>query len=335
MIASHSGRWAPTGDRDAPAPAAPAAPTATPGARLRALLAAPELCHLMGAYDALSARIAAAEGFPALWASGLCMSTALGVRDNDEACWSQLLAVVETMVDAVEVPVLVDGDTGHGNFNTARRFTRKVERMGAAGVSLEDKLFPKMNSFVGERHPLAPVGEFCGKIMACKEAQRDPGFVVVARVEALIAGRSLSEALDRAHAYCEAGGDAIFIHSRKPSIDEVAAFARAWGNGAPLIVSPTTYYRTPASQLARLGIGAVICANQSMRAAVAAMRDACRHILESGDAAALETRIASLDDVFALMGYDELAKDEERYSEAALLSSPSRARQPEEEEDSR
>jgi phosphoenolpyruvate phosphomutase len=286
--------------------------TTSPGSRLRAALTDSLPCQIMGAFDGLSARIAADTGFGALWASGLCMSTTLGVRDSDEASWTELLNVVASIVGAADLPVLVDGDTGYGNFNTARRFVARAERFGVAGVCLEDKTFPKMNSFVGDAHQLAPVGEFCGKIEACKEVLRDPCFMIVARVEALIAGAGIDEALSRADAYCKAGADAIFIHSKQPTISEIAEFAESWGARLPLIICPTTYYATPATEFERLGIGGVIWANQSMRAAVSAIKRICETILAKG-AAAAEPQIASLDDVFALMRYSELATAESRF----------------------
>ncbi|MBN6051138.1 phosphoenolpyruvate mutase, partial [Nonomuraea sp. RK-328] len=288
-------------------------PASSPGAQLRALLALPEPTLVMGAHDGLSARIAAEAGFPALWASGLCMSTALGVRDSDEASWTELLGLVARVVEAAGLPVLVDGDTGYGNFNTARRFATQAERIGAAGVCLEDKVFPKMNSFVGDGHVLAPVDEFCGKIAACRDALRDPDFVIVARTEALIAGAGLHEALHRAEAYCAAGADAIFIHSRKPTVAEIAEFARAWDGRLPLLIAPTTYHATPLEEFARLGLSGVIWANQSMRAAVAAMKHACESLFEEGPVS-LEPTIASLDEVFSLMRYQDLADDEKRYA---------------------
>jgi phosphoenolpyruvate phosphomutase len=120
----------------------------------------------MEAHSGLSSKIVQEAGFEGIWASGLSISAALGVRDNNEASWTQILEVLEFMVDAVDIPILVDGDTGHGNFNNVRRFIRKLGERGIAGVCIEDKLFPKMNSFVGENQPLADIDEFCGRIKA-------------------------------------------------------------------------------------------------------------------------------------------------------------------------
>jgi phosphoenolpyruvate phosphomutase len=282
-----------------------------PGTRLRTMFRRPEPLAIMGAYDGVSALIAESEGFEALWASGLAVSTALGVRDSEEASWTQRLAAVESMCEAVSIPILVDGDAGHGNFNSARRFARKAERIGAAGVCIEDKVLPKMNSFVGDRHPLADITEFCGKLSACKEAQSHPAFCLVARAEGLIAGRSVQATLERAYAYGRAGADAIFIHSREATSHEIEAFARQWDGSLPLIVSPTTYESTPMETFRRSGISGVIWANQSMRASVAAMRRVCREMLATGRAERVE--LAGLGEIFELMRYEDLERDQRRF----------------------
>ncbi len=284
-----------------------------PGARFRSMLRdSDSLVYLMEAHDGLSARIAEVEGFQAIWASGLSMSTALGVRDSDEASWSQLLGVVENMVESTTVPIIVDGDTGYGNFNTARRFVAKAERVGVAGVCLEDKVFPKMNSFVGDSHTLAEVRDFTAKIKACADARQDPDFVLIARVEALIAGRGMEEALRRATAYHEAGADAIFIHSRRSDAEEILRFSAEWAGRLPLVIAPTTYASTPSSEFHRAGISAVIWANHSMRAAVAAMRRVCREIFNKESVHDTDSELASLAEVFELMDYQEIEETERR-----------------------
>ncbi|MDA0705025.1 MAG: isocitrate lyase/phosphoenolpyruvate mutase family protein, partial [Proteobacteria bacterium] len=163
-------------------------PVAGKAARLGAMLASPDLRFLMEAHNGLSAKIVEEAGFQGIWASGLSISAALGVRDNNEASWTQVLEVIEFMADATTIPILLDGDTGYGNFNNFRRLVRKLCQRGVAGVCIEDKQFPKTNSFLGENQPLADIDEFCGKIKAGKDSQTDPDFNVVARIEALIAG---------------------------------------------------------------------------------------------------------------------------------------------------
>ncbi|WP_426426353.1 phosphoenolpyruvate mutase [Bradyrhizobium genosp. A] len=266
----------------------------------------------MEAHDALSGAIASRAGFKGLWASGLSIASSLGYRDANEASWSQLVDVVERIVDSTELPVLVDGDGGFGNFNNARLLARKLRQRGAAGIALEDSCFPKINSFVGDRHPLADIDEFSGRLRAVKDTVADD-LVLVARIEALIAGYEMDEAIMRASAYAAAGADAILIHSRKSTAEEILSFASAWQHRLPLVIVPTKYYRTPASAYRDAGISTVIWANHSMRAAIAAMRRVCGRILAEESAAGIEPDVATLDDVFELLRYDELARAESRY----------------------
>ena len=287
--------------------------SASRGRRLHALLRAPELNFLMEAHDALSAAIVQRAGFEGLWASGLSIASSLGFRDANEASWTQVVDVVEHMADATAVPILVDGDSGFGNFNNARLAALKLFQRGAAGICIEDKGFPKMNSFVGDRHPLADIAEFSGRLRAVKDTVPADDFVLVARIEALIAGHGHDEAIERAHAYRAAGADAILIHSRRSTADEILAFAREWDNRLPVIIVPTKYYRTPAQVYRDAGISVAIWANHAMRASVVAMSEVCRKIREDQGIAAVESEVATLDEVFGLMRYSELALAEQRY----------------------
>ena len=213
----------------------------------RRLLDEPGTVFICEAHNALSARIVEEAGFPAIWASGLTIAAQAGLRDHNEASWTQVLDHLEFMADAVTVPILVDGDTGHGNFNNFRRLVRKLEQRGIAAVCIEDKCFPKTNSFLrGTRQPLAPIDEFAGKLRAGKDAQRDPNFTIIARIEAFIAGWGLDEALRRAEAYHAAGADAVLIHSARATPNEVLAFARRRGViAARSSSSRRAYYATP------------------------------------------------------------------------------------------
>jgi phosphoenolpyruvate phosphomutase len=282
-------------------------------AKLRHFLDSRELHFLMEAHDALSAAVVEQSGFEGLWASGLSIASSMGFRDANEASWTQVVEAVERMADATSIPILVDGDSGFGNFNNARLAALKLYQRGAAGICLEDKGFPKMNSFVGDRHPLADIAEFSGRLRAVKDTVPSSDFVLVARIEALIAGHGQDEALQRAHAYKEAGADAILIHSRKSTADEILAFVLAWGNQLPVIVVPTKYYRTPVDVYREAGISIAIWANHAMRASVVAMREVCRRIRTEQGIATVESQVATLEEVFGLMRYAELASAEERY----------------------
>jgi phosphoenolpyruvate phosphomutase len=286
--------------------------------RLRELVTRPETAFLMEAHNGLSARVVEEAGFEGIWASGLTVSASFGVRDNNELSWTQVTDHVAFMVEATSIPVLLDGDTGYGNFNNMRRLVRKLEQLGVAGVTIEDKLFPKTNSFLrSERQPLADMDEFCGKLKAGKDSQQDPDFVLVARVEALIAGWGLAEALRRAEAYHAAGADAILIHSRESSPGEIFSFLHAWGGRAPVVLVPTKYWRTPTAEFRARGVAVVIWANHLLRAAVTAMQATARRIREDESLLEVEPHVAPLHEVFRLQGDDELQEAEKRYLPAA------------------
>lgn len=268
----------------------------------------------MEAHNGLSARIVEEAGFRGIWASGLSISASVGVRDSNEASWTQVLEVVEFMSDATGIPILLDGDTGFGNFNNVRRLVKKLEQRGVAAVCIEDKLFPKTNSFINsEQQPLADIGEFSGKIKAVKDAQTDPDFCLVARLEAFIAGWGLDEMLHRAEAYHDAGVDALLIHSRKSTPDQVLAFAKAWGNRCPLVIVPTMYYSTPVEVFEQAGISMAIWANHNIRAAITAMQETSRTIFKERSLRNVEDHIATVKEVFRLQDADELLEAEERY----------------------
>jgi len=295
--------------------------TESRSARLRRMLVSSELEFLMEAHNGLSARIVREAGFKGIWASGLAISAQFGVRDNNEASWTQVVDVLEFMADASDLPILLDGDTGYGNFNNVRRLVKKLEQRGIAGVCIEDKQFPKTNSFIdGERQPLAEIDEFCGKIKAGKDSQSDPDFSIVARVEALIAGWGMDEALRRAHAYADAGADAILIHSKLSRPDEILAFTREWGNRAPLVIVPTKYYSTPTDVFRQAGISTVIWANHLIRAAASSMQAVAREIHDSETLVNVEDRVASVNEIFRLQDAAEYSAAERIY-----LSSSSRA----------
>jgi phosphoenolpyruvate phosphomutase len=282
--------------------------------RFRELLDSPQLEFLLEVHNGLSARVAEEAGFPGVWASGLCLAAQYGVRDNNEASWTQVLEMLEFIADATTVPILLDGDTGYGNFNNVRRLVRKLESRGVAAMCIEDKLFPKTNSFIrGEAQPLAEISEFAGKIRAAKDTQSDPDFCVVARIEALIAGWGLAEALKRAEAYHLAGADAILVHSKLSVPDEILAFLREWQDTCPVVIVPTMYYATPARVFEEAGVSVVIWANHLLRASIAAMQQAARRIHETRSVAPLEAEIVPVKEVFRLQDAAELERAEQRY----------------------
>jgi phosphoenolpyruvate phosphomutase len=286
----------------------------TKAAEFRALLTSSELEFICEAHNGLSAKIVEEAGFKGIWASGLSISAQLGVRDNNEASWTQVLDVIEFMADASRLPIMLDGDTGYGNFNNVQRLVKKLEQRGIAAVCLEDKLFPKTNSFIGgNRQPLADIDEFCGKIKAGKDAQGDSNFSIVARVEAFIAGWGLSEALRRAEAYRAAGADAILMHSALRTPDEILAFKKEWGNRSPVVIVPTTYYSTPTDVFREHGIALIIWANHMLRSAIRSMQQSAALLHTEQNLVAIEEMVAPVREVFRLQGAKALQDAEELY----------------------
>jgi phosphoenolpyruvate phosphomutase len=284
-------------------------------AQLKNMLGSGQTEFILEAHNGLSARIVEESGFKGIWASGLALSAQHAVRDNNELSWTQVVEQLEFMTDVTRIPILLDGDTGYGDFNNMRRLVRKLGQIGVAGVCIEDKLFPKTNSFIqGEAQPLENIQTFCGKIQAGKDSQTDDDFSIVARVEAFIAGWGLDEALKRAGAYHAAGADAILIHSKHSQPDEVLKFANEWANRSPLVLVPTKYYATSTEVFEQAGISLVIWANHMIRTCISAMQATAANIHDTRSLIESEGRIATVSEIFRLQGADELLEAEKRYA---------------------
>ena len=281
--------------------------------QFRELLNSPETSFLMEAHNGLSAKIVEEAGFKGIWASGLSISASLGVRDSNEASWTQVLEVLEFMSDATSIPILLDGDTGYGNFNNMRRLVKKLCQHGIAAVCIEDKIFPKTNSYIGDGQKLADIEEFCGKIKAGQDSKTNPDFSIIARVEALISSLGMKEALKRAEAYRKAGADGILIHSKKTNPDEILEFAKEWGNRCPVVIVPTTYYATPTESFRAANISMIIWANHNLRASMTAMRQICQTIKNEESIASVEKSVVTVKDIFHIVNDDELREAESRY----------------------
>jgi phosphoenolpyruvate phosphomutase len=289
--------------------------------QFKQMLYSGQVDFLLEAHNGMSARIVEEAGFKGIWGSGLAISAALGVRDNNEASWTQVMEVVEFMSDATTIPILLDADTGYGNFNNVRRLVRKLEQRQVAAMCIEDKLFPKTNSFInGEHQPLADIDEFAGKIKAAKDSQQDPDFCVVARVEAFIAGWGLAEALRRAEAYYRAGADAILMHSKINTAEQILAFMAEWQDTCPVVVVPTMYYDTPTQVFAEAGISVVIWANHLMRSSITAMQQTAAKLYEDETLQAIESEIVPVREIFRLQNAAELKSAEKLYLPANDLS---------------
>ncbi len=282
--------------------------------RLRKLFSEPGMIRLIGAHNALGAALGERCGFEGIWSSGFEISTSHAVPDASILTMSDFLAAAQSMVDAISVPVVTDCDTGYGNSNNVMRMVRKFEAAGVAAVCIEDKLFPKVNSLLaGGRQELASIPEFVGKLVGAKAAQRTEEFMVIARVEALIAGWGVGEALRRADAYVRAGADAILMHDKDPAAAQLRAFLQEWSGRAPIVVVPTNFPHITAAEFESLGVKMIVYANQGLRAAVRAMDTTFRKIISDGATAGVEAGIAPMKLLFELQGMPELNRAEREY----------------------
>lgn len=256
--------------------------------------------RVAGAHDALGGVLAQESGFQAVWSSSLEVSAARCLPDASLLTMTEYLQAAANMQKALSVPVVADCDTGYGNAMNVAHMVHEYQAAGITAVSLEDKLFPKMNSFAAGGQTLLPAEEFAHKIETAKNSQQGDDFFVIARTEALISGQPVAEALDRCHRYADAGADAVLIHSKARTNSQILEFLAQWQGRRPVVVVPTTYPDWHVEDAARAGVSVVIYANQGLRATIASMRSAFRSIYQHGDSTALEDSIASVSDIFAL-----------------------------------
>lgn len=278
---------------------------------IRNLLSEPAPVRLMGAHDGLTAILVQNYGFEAVWAGGLGICAASGLPDAGLLTMTEMLQAAVVMRRSVDIPIIADVDSGFGDVNVVRRMVQMYEAAAIDGVCIEDKQAPKRNSF-RDGNVLEDPHVFARKVMTAKSAQRTDDFLVVVRIESLIAGTGMEDALARARLYCEAGADALLIHSRSQTADEVAEFAaraRADGLTLPLFMIPTTYHGVRAAELALLGASAVVYANHPIRAAMKAISQTLESIARHDATAYVESDIATVADLFELVRTGELLDD--------------------------
>ncbi|MCK8787710.1 phosphonopyruvate hydrolase [Roseomonas sp. NAR14] len=282
-------------------------------ARLRGRLDVRRPALAMAAHNPLAAKLAAEAGFDAVWGSGFELSASYAVPDASILPMGTHLEMMRAMGEVQDAPVVADLDTGFGNAVNLAYAVPRYAAAGVAAVVIEDKTFPKDSSLrPGGRQELVPMAEFQGKVAAARDL--GGGMLVVARTEALIAGLGLEEALRRGKAYAEAGADAVLVHSKQRTPDEILAFCRAWPGRVPLVLVPTSYPQLSFADIAALEkVGLVICGNHAVRAAVAAMRATFRRILAEGGIAGVEGEIATVGEIFDLQGDARLRALERDY----------------------
>lgn len=290
----------------------------TPGNRLRRLqriLTVKNLAIAMEAHNGLSGLIVeetiyndsagSATEFDAIWLSSLTDSFSKGKPDTEAIDFTSRLQTVNEIIEVTTKPIIFDGDTG-GRIDQFPFMVRSLERLGVSAVIIEDKIGQKKNSLIEDtgHHEQDLIEDFCQKIKAGLASRVTDDFMIIARIESLILGKGMEDALTRAKAYVEAGASGIMIHSKKKTPDEVLQFAvrfRVFAPLTPLIAVPSTYNSISWTDLAEAGFNVVIQANHLLRSAYPAMKKTALSILQNQSAANAETDLISIPDFFKLM----------------------------------
>jgi 2-methylisocitrate lyase-like PEP mutase family enzyme len=259
--------------------------------RFRQRLTAPGIIVAPGCYDGLSARLVQEAGFDTTYASGGAIARSGGIPDLGLLSFTEIGDRLAQIVDAVDIPVIADMDTGYGNALNARHAVREFERAGVAGFHLEDQTFPKRCGHLDDKGVVSS-REFEQKLRAVRDALRDQDTIIIARTDA-IAVEGFEAAISRAQAYAEAGADVVFVEAPQ-SEEQIRDVARRLPQ--PKLINMFHGGKTPLmsfQDLEALGYKIVIVPSDTQRAAIAAMRRVLEAIRRDGHSGALASEMVS------------------------------------------
>ena len=278
---------------------------------LRKKLEGNSIVKVGGAFDAMSAKLVESSGFDAVWAGSFAISATHALPDASILTMTEFFDVASNMSSTCKIPIIADCDTGYGGPSNVSHMVRKYENAGISSICIEDKTFPKQNSLLENgKNDLISEKEFVAKILAAKEARNDKDFLIIARVEALISGLGMNEALKRATAYENAGSDAILIHSKQKTPDEIFEFADSWKGSIPIVVVPTTYDSVKISDLSSHNIKMIIYANQTLRVAHLAITKLLREMIKAERISDIKEEMSTMQDLFNLQEMFSLKEKE-------------------------
>ena len=267
-----------------------------------------------GIYDALSGLIAEQSGARAVYLSGASIAyTRFGRSDVGLVSVSEVHDTLAAVADRIKIPIIVDADTGFGNALNVQRTIRNFERAGAAAIQIEDQSFPKRCGHLDGK-VLIKTDEMVGKVKAAVDSRRTSGTLIIARTDAR-AVEGLQEAIDRAHAYQEAGADILFIEAPR-SVDEMKLIRKSFHLNIPLLANMVEGGKTPvktANDLKSLGFNIVIFPGGAVRAATFQLQEYYAGLLENGSNAELSKRMHDFDSLNAVIGTPELLKIGKKY----------------------
>ena len=278
---------------------------------LKNILNSKSIVRVAGAFDAMSAKLVENAGFDAVWAGSFAISATHALPDASILTMTEFLNAASIMVNACNIPIIADCDTGFGGPSNVTHMVRKYESAGISSICIEDKIFPKQNSLLeGGQNDLLSEKEFVAKIIAANEAKNSKDFLIIARIEALISGLGMKEALKRADAYEKAGANAILIHSKQKNPDEIFEFTDTWKGNIPIAVIPTTYDSVKLSDIYEHKIKMVIYANQTLRAAYDAMENLLKEMVVTEKISDIKQKMSSMNEIFDLQEIKLLQKYE-------------------------
>lgn len=295
--------------------------------KLRERLAAGDNLRMIETHSGLSALVAEtaripfeprAVEFDGLWISSLTSSAARGYPDMEMYLLERRLELIEEVSSVTSKIIIVDGDTG-GDPVALEYLCARLETMGVCAIVIEDKQHPKRNSLSStSTHVLEEPSIFAAKIRRAKQALKSSDFLIFARLESLIAGQSVADALERTRSYLLAGADGIMIHSKSRSPDTIFEFLAQYQKLCddlqiyrPVMCVPTTYNTVTAEELFDRGVRIVVHANHLLRAAHFAMRQVCEQILRNDRTLEVDNQCTPVSELFRIVGYDDAVNREQ------------------------
>ena len=271
------------------------------------------ISKIAGCHNPLSAKLAQEAGFEAVWFSGFEYSTSMCLPDASILTMSDHLSMISSITRTIHIPLIADCDSGFGDANNVAYMVKEYEQAGVAGVCIEDKVFPKLNSFCDKKQDLISTEEFCLKLLSANNVRSSKEFMIIARLESLIAGKGIEDAVSRANAYIKVGADIILIHSKASDVSEIKQFINNFDSLTPIIIIPTTYYKTTIEEIHEISpnIKGVIYANQGIRASIQAIKSTYANILANGTSEKVENDIISIQEAFLYQGMEEYVQNYE------------------------
>ena len=282
--------------------------------RLRRLIDSKNIVRVLESHNGLTASIVdntsiikngQKKEFDALWISSLTDSTAKGMPDNGVVDFTSRLNTIHQALELSTKPIILDGDSG-GEIEHFKQMVKTLERLGVSAVIIEDKVGLKKNSLFGTdvKQTQDTPEKFSEKIREGKHVQLNPDFMIIARIESLILGQGVEDAIVRAKAYIEAGADAIMIHHKDKDITLLEEFCKTYpsfSQNTPLVVVPSAYSHMTEKELNKIGANVVIYANHLLRSAYPAMKKVAESILENGRAKEAEEYCMSIKEILNLI----------------------------------